>query len=223
MTDANPDVAAIKPAAQLVISDLETLKVLADPLRLSIIELLVKPSTVKRVANKIGKPPTKLYYHFNLLEKHGLINMVDTRIVSGIVEKHYQAAARSFQVSRDLLTPGSESFDENLDVVLSGIFADAREDLRTSLMDGTTVPGDEETPAAKQLRLQRTRVWLTPDQAETFYKQLNDLLETYSRSNDDAGTPEDPDANPYSVLMLLHPTSRSREDDLDDTTTATDE
>jgi len=215
MTDANPEAVTFKPAADQVISDLETLKVLADPLRLSIIELLTKPSTVKRVANKIGKPPTKLYYHFNLLEKHGLIKMVDTRIVSGIVEKHYQTAAYSFRVNRDLLTPGMEGFDENFDVMLNGIFADARDDLRSSLIAGITVPG-EDVPVSKQLRLQRTRVWLNEEQAETFYAKLNALLEEYSRfKDDDQLQPEDPDADPYSLLMLLHPSNRTRKDEAD--------
>ena len=86
-------VQTVKIADAMKITDLESLKVLADPLRLSILEYLMKPSTVKRIAEKLGKPPTKLYYHFNLLEQHGLIQLVDTRVVSGIIEKHYQATA----------------------------------------------------------------------------------------------------------------------------------
>ncbi len=48
----------VKIQDTMLISDLETLKVLADPLRLSILEYLVKPSTVKRIAEKLDKPPT---------------------------------------------------------------------------------------------------------------------------------------------------------------------
>lgn len=60
-----------KPTPEMIITDLETLKVLADPLRLSIIEYLSRPGTVKKIAEKLDKPPTKLYYHFNLLENMG--------------------------------------------------------------------------------------------------------------------------------------------------------
>ena len=47
-------------AEQLVISDLETLKVLADPLRMQVLQLLLKPKTVKEVAARSEMPPTRL-------------------------------------------------------------------------------------------------------------------------------------------------------------------
>jgi len=223
MTEGNPETVKFKPAAEMIISDLETLKVVADPLRLSIIELLAKPSTVKRVANKIGKPPTKLYYHINLLEKHNLIQMVDTRIVSGIVEKHYQTAAQNFRVSRDLLTPSSEGFDESFDVILGGIWTDAREDLRDSLLAGIAIP-DEDAPIHKQMRFSRARMWLSPEKAEAFYNRMQEVMEEFRGWDEEEQQPDAPDAQPYSLLYLLHPTSRSRDHEADGKdTNSTDE
>ena len=196
---------AFKPAAEYIIEDLETLKVLADPLRLSIVELLNKPGNVKRVAEEIGKPPTKLYYHFNLLEKHHLIKMVDTRIVSGIVEKHYQATARSFRIKRNLLSPGSASFDEGLDVTLAGIFGDARNDLREALVAGVVNTDDERAPDHQQLKMLRSRLRMKPGRAEAFYEQLNALIKEFSSPEDEH---PDPNAKPYSMLLLVHPSSR---------------
>src|SRR5688572_24810596 len=94
------------PAESYLVTDLETLKVLADPLRLRIRELMGKPTTVKQVAAKLDLPATKLYYHINLLEKHGLIVLVDTRVVSGIIEKHYQVSAQNVRVAKHLLSGG---------------------------------------------------------------------------------------------------------------------
>lgn len=74
---------------EMMIEDAETLRVLADPLRLRIRELMVRPCTVKQVAAVLGIAPTKLYYHINLLEKHKLIVVVAARVVSGIIEKQY--------------------------------------------------------------------------------------------------------------------------------------
>jgi hypothetical protein len=45
------------PIDEMVISDLDTLKVVADPFRMSILQYLHDPGTVKRVAKKLG-PPT---------------------------------------------------------------------------------------------------------------------------------------------------------------------
>ena len=72
-------------ADEMVIDNLETLKVLADQLRKRIMEQFDEPSTVKEVARKLGTSPSKLYYHVNLLEEHGLLKVTDTRIVSGII------------------------------------------------------------------------------------------------------------------------------------------
>ncbi|MBX6342634.1 MAG: helix-turn-helix transcriptional regulator [Thermomicrobiaceae bacterium] len=78
-----------------VIRDLETLRAVSDPLRLRLFELLRGgPRTVKQLAAALDLPPTRLYYHVGQLEAHGLVRVVDTRVVSGIIEKRYQATAQ---------------------------------------------------------------------------------------------------------------------------------
>lgn len=191
------------PAEEFVISDLETLKVLADPLRISIMEYLGKPGTVKEVARRLDKPPTKLYYHFNLLEKHGLIQMVETRIVSGIIEKHYQVAARVFRLEKGLLSPGSAEFDENLDVTLSSLFENVRDDIHSSIANGIVETGTS-APDHRRLLMTQAHFHLTPEQARMFYARLMSLLEEYGL--DEAEVNED--AQPYKLLLLLHPSAR---------------
>jgi DNA-binding transcriptional ArsR family regulator len=95
------------PAESMKITSLETLKVLADPFRIQIIELLAGPQTVKTVAQQLGVTPTKLYYHINMLEQHGLIRVISTRVVSGILEKSYQNTAKSFEASPSLTAPNA--------------------------------------------------------------------------------------------------------------------
>src|SRR5919199_432922 len=104
------------PADELTISDLDSLRVIADPLRLRILESLIEPRTVKQVAAELGIFPTKLYYHMQLLERHGLIMVVDTRLVSGILEKRYRAAARCFHVDHALLALSGPTGDEGLEM-----------------------------------------------------------------------------------------------------------
>jgi DNA-binding transcriptional ArsR family regulator len=49
---------------QFVIEDVATLKALADPLRLRLMNLLAThPRTVKELASIVGVPQTRLYYH----------------------------------------------------------------------------------------------------------------------------------------------------------------
>jgi DNA-binding transcriptional ArsR family regulator len=213
-----------QPAEEFVIDNLETLKVLADPLRLRILEFLAKPGTVKQIAQKIDRPPTKLYYHFNLLEKHGLIEMVDTRIVSGIIEKHYQASAQMYRVQWGLLSPGSPGFDESLQAMLAAGLGDAQNDVRESFRAGL-VDTEEEAPHHRRLLMTQGRFKLTDEQAVDFSERLMALMkefEGYSKQNEAGESAEDDDAGgdgaqSYKLLVMMHPTARAGyEDDLDD-------
>jgi DNA-binding transcriptional ArsR family regulator len=79
------------------VTDVETLKALADPIRLSLLSALMRSSgklpvrSVKELAAQLGEPQTKLYRHVKHLEAADLIRAVSSRVVSGIVEQHYQA------------------------------------------------------------------------------------------------------------------------------------
>ncbi len=53
-----------QPQGPLVISDLETLKVVTVPLRIKILELTLDQAlTVKQIAQAPGLTPSRLYYH----------------------------------------------------------------------------------------------------------------------------------------------------------------
>lgn len=207
MTDKTP---VFTPADEFIINDLETLKVLADPLRLNIIEYLITPSTVKDVAAKMNKPPTKLYYHFNLLEKHKLIQMVFTRIVSGIVEKHYVASAHMYRIAPRLLAPGNVDFEEHLEVTLSGLYGDTFNDLRESIKAGV-IDLSENAPNHRRLKIFQGKVYLSTERAEEFYARLNELFREFEIGKH----PPHPDElltsgkQGYKLMMIWHPSSRS--------------
>ena len=89
------------------VDDVDTLKALADPLRLAIMRCLMRDAraamTVKEIAQRLEQGPTRLYRHIKLLEKVGLIEVVSSRIISGAYEHRYRVAQRVIRVSRDLL------------------------------------------------------------------------------------------------------------------------
>lgn len=199
-----------KPAEEIIIHDLETLRVLADPLRLSIIEYLAKPGTVKRIAEKLGKPPTKLYYHFNLLEKHELITLVDTRVVSGIIEKHYQASARIYRLKRGLLSPGNSEPGQELDLTLSSMFEDTRNDIAESIRAGVIRMG-EDAPDHERLMFSGANLMLTDDQTQDFMKRLWALIREFQAVNET--NENNPDAHLHKLFFMHYPSSRIIGDD----------
>ncbi|MFC1409647.1 helix-turn-helix domain-containing protein [Streptacidiphilus sp. N1-12] len=93
-----------------IVDDIETLKALADPVRVTILQLMMGRTgrglrgwTAKELAAELGEPQTKLYRHIKHLEERGLLRVAETRQVSGITEQRYVAAQADLQLSRDLL------------------------------------------------------------------------------------------------------------------------
>lgn len=94
---------------QRVVSHVDVLKALADPLRLNMLYALTRErgpeppaKTVKELAAELGEPQTKLYRHIKHLESAGLIHAVASRVVSGIVEHRYQASQADMIMGDDL-------------------------------------------------------------------------------------------------------------------------
>lgn len=90
-----------RPKGTLVIDDVQTLKVVADPFRQELLGLIDGPRTVKELADKIGRPADRLYYHLSLLEKHGLVLADDERGS----QRRYRPAAEKIDIDPAIVIP----------------------------------------------------------------------------------------------------------------------
>ncbi len=103
---------ARKRPAVHVLTELDQVKVLADPLRLKILEALCEEArTTKQVAEVLEEKPTKLYHHIEALERTGLIRLEETRQKRGTLEKYYRTIAHSFRADERLFDLGPEPGD----------------------------------------------------------------------------------------------------------------
>ena len=193
---------AIQPDDILIIDNLETLKVVADPLRLKVLELLRRePQNVKQLAKAIDVPIKKLYYHINLLEEHSLIRVASTRVVSGIIEKQYQVTAYRLSVDRTLLSPDVESPGDNLDAFLSMILDHSKSEIAKSVRAGLIDLGQEKLLQERGLILGRRWMRLSPARADAFLARLKEIQDEF-----EAPQPDDPDAIFYEFLLGMYPT-----------------
>ena len=172
-------------------------------MRGQIIEVLLDtPHTIKQTAAKLGLAPSKLYYHFNLLEKHGLIRVVETRKVANLEEKHYQAAAARFEVAPGLLATHTAEGKANANEVLLGILDTTRQDMARSLQARyfQLEQGASEHP----LRVLLTRLVSRLDEAQVadFQARLCALLKDFESAD---CPPETPEARPYAFTAALYP------------------
>ncbi|WP_328956387.1 ArsR/SmtB family transcription factor [Kitasatospora purpeofusca] len=122
------------------VEDAATLKALADPLRLAILDVLMAaagtgPLTAKEIAAALDEPQTKLYRHIKQLEKAGLIRVAGTRLVSGIVESRYSPAQESLRLAPEIFSPDSPTRIDAYDAMLAAMDR-VRGDFRAHAMAG---------------------------------------------------------------------------------------
>ncbi len=159
------------------------LRVLADPMRSFIVYSLVgEAKTTRQLAGELGCPPTRLYYHLQQLEKHDLVFVERTRLVSGIVEKHYRAAARELRLERSGMGAGdggdSRSERERREALLGFVFDQSRVEIARGLQDGR-IDTARKAPQVGALMAYRNVLKLSPEQAERLYQRLHAFWQEY--------------------------------------------
>lgn len=195
VTDAKSQVAGIRPLIDEVvrtITDVDTIKALADPTRLAILRALSRdrvPKSAKELAEDLGEPQTKLYRHLKVLLEAGLIEVAETRVVSGIVETKYRAAQSSVTID------GSEHSDETAEV-MAGIIAGNMDDYRDRFLRNFEHPdGSADPEGLKDGAVMNLSAVISPELADEFQRRLEELVKEFDR------LPRDPDGVRFEGLI----------------------
>lgn len=184
------------------VSDLETLRAIADPLRVQIMELLEGQTlTVKQVAEKLGLAPSKLYYHFGALEKLGMIEVAETRMVANMLEKTFRSAADILDVDPDLFKFSKEGDNEPINILLSSTIDATREDLLRSMQarQFQLEQGADETP--RRIIINRVVSSASEKRIAEFQERLVTLIQEFE-AEDKASKSAD---QPYALTVAFYP------------------
>jgi DNA-binding Lrp family transcriptional regulator len=192
------------PQPVMIIESFEAIKAIADPLRNQILEVLTPaPLTINQIAHKLGLSPSKLYYHVNMLEKYGFINMVDTTVRGNIIEKHYWITAYDYQLDKCLLNfniTDSEGKDNIINVTLS-LLDTTREDFVRSMearafnLEHGAEPHPREVIDYREVRL------ISEERVAEFQDRLRQLLKEFESVNE----PDKADSHPWALTTLMYP------------------
>ena len=193
--------AEFQPAPVRRVRDIETLRAIADPTRIRILEQMaarrVGSWSVKELAGALGVPVTRLYHHVDLLVERDLIRAVERRVISGIIETRYRVSAATFQLDRPLL--GGEVGEARrllADTVLAA-FDHARAEAEAAVRGGA----DDEAsmPEHRRLLISRGLMRLSPARAKELRSRLQALEEEFR--SDDAGE----DGEFVGTLLAVYP------------------
>lgn len=183
----------------LVIEDLETLKVIAEPTRVAILEELSVPRSVTELALGLGVPRTRLYHHIDLLRSSGLIEVVEERRVGAMTEQIYAPTAKTFRPDPRLLTSGDLA--ERVEAITTLLFDTTKADVRRSLLSGES--SLERRDGLREVGLGRSIAFLTPGQAEEFVAEVEALVARFDEAHDPTE-----EARPFALTWALYPSSR---------------
>jgi DNA-binding transcriptional ArsR family regulator len=169
----------------------EQVRAYVNPTRITILVLLAQEkSSVSKVARQLGVHPANLTHHFKLLEKSGLIELVEKRDTGKNLEKYYRAKAYHFTVNTS-----NEPLDQKL-LVLSIL----RDNLTAALQTLTHQADDQNV-----LGVLKT-VRLSPEDVQKFGQKLLALAEEFGRCAAETGVVYSLNASFYPTLAENLPT-----------------
>ena len=99
----------------LVLRDLECIKAIAHPKRIDILKAFNNlPLSAKQLSQILDEPHAKINYHIKTLYKVGILELVEEKVKSGIVEKYYYPKAKSILIDKNVINISLEKDDEKL-------------------------------------------------------------------------------------------------------------
>ncbi len=187
-----------EPMDFLEVDDIEVFEVLNNPTRFRILRYLQEPRTVREIAEMFDVPPTRLYYHFNLLEEAGLIVVTETQKVGAMLQKVYQVRAKGFRPSA-LMAQGDHEPHEmakiTAGVVIDGARVDAEEALTRHFAQQRA--GQNEKLSGS---IRRSFAFMTREEAREFAHRLEEIVEEEFDVHQDESEGEE-----YGLTIVFFP------------------
>lgn len=190
---------AADPGQVRVVTDVATLKALADPLRLAILAALMRGAdprimSVKELAAELGESQTKLYRHVKQLESAGLIRVAASRLVSGILEQRYQACQTDLRLGPGLMR--DEAAADDGAALIAVLFDQYRERF---IAASAAAPAEHPPgPSYRRPLLSLADTRLPPARAAAIRDRLQEIIDELDQTAD-----ETEDGVPVDVLIAF--------------------
>jgi hypothetical protein len=150
------------------------IRVYSNPFRLKILSLFSPdrvPMNVKQMSVKLGEIPSRVHYHVKELEKINVLEIVETREKSGILEKYYLPTAESFIIDNIIKIPGVGIYEEGQEDFMGLALKEVYDDVET--LRNKSIPGIDTGRVISQLT-----GYLTPKQT----RELHDICVNYIKT-----------------------------------------
>lgn len=166
------------------------IKAYVNPTRIVILNMLIKEKrTVTSVAKELNVHPANLTHHFKLLEKTGLIKLVEKKDTGKNLEKYYRAVAINYIVS-----PNSTTGLNKNAIALSIL----NNDLTSTI---SNMPKNDKRIVAALL----ASVKLLPDDIKKLVNELKKIIAKYKKLNNKNGITYNINLSTYPNEINMNP------------------
>lgn len=160
---------------QRTLSTIEQIKAFSDPYRIQIINCFYRigePATVKQVADELGEVPANVHYHVKKLESAGILHLIHTKEINGIIAKYYEPTAKNFAICRpELEAPISASLLNEAQKFITSAYSSSQK----IFLENMGEPGTGRNSGT----LTATSLFLTETEFFDFQKYINNFCEKH--------------------------------------------
>lgn len=163
--DSRPDV--------LYVTDQEQMHALISPARVEIVSALEQlgRASVREIAHRVGRRPSSLYYHLELMQGVELLQEVESRHSIGRPEVVYELVAKRLVLRGDPSQPGTI---EAVIHAASSVLRMCDREVKTAIEKGRHVGGNRMSATRSRARLSRDQVMEIFDHV----KRIEEIMRT---------------------------------------------
>lgn len=172
-----------EPKQLHILTEAAQIKAYVHPVRMMLLQMLAREKrTISGIAREMNVHPANLTHHFKLLEKAGLIVLVEKRDTGKNLEKYYRSIAINF-----VTDASSAQNDDKKSLALSIL----KDNLSLAV---NNVRDDDGKEVLALLGMAK----LNAKDLNRFIKKLNGLMAEFSKCDSKGGTP-------YCMNLSLYP------------------
>ncbi|SCY95019.1 ArsR/SmtB family transcription factor [Alkaliphilus peptidifermentans] len=180
----------------LVLRELEQIKAISHPYRVDVFECFEgdQPQSAKQIADKLGEPHAKVNYHIKSLLKVGILELVDEKVKSGIIEKYYLPAAKMLVIDKNFMQQMDDDVVQSLNQAILSIFEKISDDFYKAA---------ENPMEYKKFIVHHNEIYMTPDEMKEIIGKVDDYVAELIK--DKKGEKGDKNLQPYNFALLATP------------------
>ncbi|WXR61348.1 helix-turn-helix domain-containing protein [Peptostreptococcaceae bacterium AGR-M142] len=182
----------------LVLRDLEEIKAISHPYRVEILEAFgEEPYSAKQLSEILGEPHAKINYHIKTLLGAGILELVEEKVKSGIIEKYYLPKAKMIVLDKSILNSSTDSkVTQTLNQFSISLFEKISDDFYRA--------AENNEVKSKHVR-HHNEYFLTEEEAKEIIDEIADKLHDICKGKKD---PNRENVRPYNLSFLAVPDIR---------------